>query len=346
MKQGLVSVVLPIYNVEKYLNNCIESVVNQTYRNLEILLIDDGSPDNCPQICEEWADKDARIRVIHKENAGLGMARNTGIEHASGEYICFFDSDDYIAPDTVEKVYNRAVQEQADVVVFGLTYMDENGTPYNTFVPGVGYKTYRGAQVQEEFLPEFVGPDLKNNGKRQLYMSACLMLYSMKMIHESGWRFVSEREIISEDVYSLLALCVHLRTVTVLPEPFYYYRTNFNSLSRKYVPNRYARIRHFYMESIALCKSLGYSTEVLHRLTQPYLSFTVAAMKQAAVADSLTRRERKQEVQTIVEDELLQQTLAQVQGDKWNTGSRILFRFMGCKQHAIIFLLLEAKARL
>lgn len=116
MKAGLVSIVLPIYNVEKYLDRCIESVINQTYRNLEILLVDDGSPDDCPQKCEEWAKKDGRIKVIHKANAGLGYARNTGIENASGEYICFFDSDDYIDPSTIEKAYNTAQKNNSDMV--------------------------------------------------------------------------------------------------------------------------------------------------------------------------------------------------------------------------------------
>ena len=91
MQNGLVTVVLPIYNVEKYLNRCIESVVNQTYSSLDIILVDDGSTDSCPQICDEWALKDPRIRVVHKENQGLGMARNTGIENASGEFITFVD---------------------------------------------------------------------------------------------------------------------------------------------------------------------------------------------------------------------------------------------------------------
>lgn len=84
-----ISVVLPIYNVEKYLNRCLKSVVNQTYKNIEIILVDDGSTDQCPELCEEWSRKDKRIKVIHKENAGLGMARNTGIENATGKYICF-----------------------------------------------------------------------------------------------------------------------------------------------------------------------------------------------------------------------------------------------------------------
>ena len=89
--QILVSVVLPIYNVEKYMDRCINSIINQTYKNLEIILVDDGSPDNCPQKCDDWGIKDSRIKVVHKKNAGLGMARNTGIENATGDYICFID---------------------------------------------------------------------------------------------------------------------------------------------------------------------------------------------------------------------------------------------------------------
>ena len=87
---ALVTVVVPIYNVEKYLERCLSSIVNQTYTDLEILLIDDGSTDGCPGICDRFAAQDSRVRVIHKQNAGLGMARNTGIDHATGDYICFF----------------------------------------------------------------------------------------------------------------------------------------------------------------------------------------------------------------------------------------------------------------
>jgi len=94
--EKLLSVIIPIYNVEPYLNRCMESIVNQTYRNLEIIMVDDGSPDNCPNICDEWARKDLRIKVIHKKNGGLSDARNKGMEIATGEYIAFVDSDDFI----------------------------------------------------------------------------------------------------------------------------------------------------------------------------------------------------------------------------------------------------------
>ena len=123
----LISVIVPIYKVEPYLDRCVRSIVEQTYENLEIILVDDGSPDNCPAICDDWAAKDSRIKVIHKENGGLSDARNAGMEVASGEYIAFVDSDDWISADYIDAMY-RAIQNTGaeiaacDVVIsFGET---------------------------------------------------------------------------------------------------------------------------------------------------------------------------------------------------------------------------------
>lgn len=118
-----ISVIIPIYNVEKYLRQCLESVVNQTYRNLEIILIDDGSPDNCGVICDEYASRDCRITVIHKKNEGVSVARNDGIEVASGEWILFVDPDDWLELDCCLQILSIAVQVQCDVVYFQI---DEN----------------------------------------------------------------------------------------------------------------------------------------------------------------------------------------------------------------------------
>ena len=97
----LISIIVPIYNVEKYLQECIESLLKQTYKNIEIILVDDGSPDNCPQICDEFLKKDKRIKVFHKVNGGLSDARNYGLERATGNYICFVDSDDFVTEDYI-----------------------------------------------------------------------------------------------------------------------------------------------------------------------------------------------------------------------------------------------------
>lgn len=116
-ENALISIIIPVYKVEKYLEKCIQSVINQTYENLQIILVDDGSPDNCGKICDEYAKKDHRIEVIHKSNGGLSDARNKGLEIAKGEYIGFVDSDDYIEADMYEVLYNLLKQYNADVSI-------------------------------------------------------------------------------------------------------------------------------------------------------------------------------------------------------------------------------------
>lgn len=117
MFQALISIIVPIYKVEPYLRRCIDSVVNQSYTNLEIILVDDGSPDNCPKICDEYAAKDNRIVVIHKENGGLSDARNAGLNICKGEYVYFIDSDDFISHQAIETLYQGCIKYSADIVV-------------------------------------------------------------------------------------------------------------------------------------------------------------------------------------------------------------------------------------
>lgn len=123
----LISVIVPIYQVEPYLDGCIRSIVHQTYTNLEIILVDDGSPDRCPVICDDWAARDSRIKVIHKENGGLSDARNAGMAAATGNLLSFIDSDDAIAPDFLEKLYGALTEYHADVAECAVSYVNEAG---------------------------------------------------------------------------------------------------------------------------------------------------------------------------------------------------------------------------
>lgn len=124
-----ISVIVPVYKVEPYLDKCVSSIVNQTYKNLEIILVDDGSPDNCPAMCDAWAEKDSRIRVIHKTNGGLSDARNAGMTVATGELMAFVDSDDWIAPDMYEYLYQRLTEDNSDIAACGVQMVWENKTP-------------------------------------------------------------------------------------------------------------------------------------------------------------------------------------------------------------------------
>lgn len=122
----LVSIIVPIYNVEAYLARCIDSIIFQSYDNLEIILVDDGSPDNCGKICDEYSAKDSRICVIHKKNAGVGYARNSGLEKCTGDYIMFVDPDDYLRNDCVEILYHRIISDNSDIAIsnYAKTYDD------------------------------------------------------------------------------------------------------------------------------------------------------------------------------------------------------------------------------
>lgn len=124
----LISVIVPVYKVEKYLSKCIDSIINQTYKNLEIILIDDGSPDECPKICDEYSKKDNRIKVIHKQNGGLSDARNFGIDESKGDYITFIDSDDYIDSDYIELLYKLLKENNSDISICNPKYIYENNT--------------------------------------------------------------------------------------------------------------------------------------------------------------------------------------------------------------------------
>ena len=328
MRPGVVSVVLPIYGVEKYLDRCINSIVNQTYSNIEIILVDDGSLDNCPQMCDAWAEKDPRIKVVHKDNAGLGMARNTGIENATGEYICFFDSDDYVALDTIEKAYTLAKKESSELVVFGISNVDRNGTVVKSYVPQTEKVTFSGIEVQNVFLPDLIASGEKSV-HRNIWMSACVCLYSMELINRSAWRFVSEREIISEDVFSLLCLYKHVDNVSILCEALYYYCENGTSLTHTYRTDRFEKICHFYETSVNKARELGYNQEVVNRLQEPLISFSIAAMKQITKSDQSEKIKRR-----LIEDIVNNECWRKHKWIRFKGIKRNLFWWCVQKQHA------------
>ena len=145
----LVSMIIPVYGVEAYLGECLETVLNQTYENLEIILIDDESPDHCPEICDQYAQKDERIKVIHQKNGGAANARNHGLDMATGEYICFIDSDDKIENNYVEKLLNAIKESQSDVAVCSFKQWYKNKTQGST---GFKNKEYSSKDYIRKFL--------------------------------------------------------------------------------------------------------------------------------------------------------------------------------------------------
>ena len=205
-EKALISIIIPVYKVEKYLEKCIQSVINQTYENLQIILVDDGSPDNCGKICDEYAQKDHRIEVIHKSNGGLSDARNKGLEIAKGEYIGFIDSDDYIESDMYEVLYNLLKQYNAYVSICNFYTVSQGKIAIKNAENGI--KEYNRIEILKEVL-------LDNN----IQSYAWNKLYKKELFDEIKYPVGKKYEDIGTTFY-LLEKC---NKVVVTGKPEYYY---------------------------------------------------------------------------------------------------------------------------
>lgn len=228
-----ISVVVAVYNVEDYLPRCIESVLQQTYSNLEILLVNDGSTDNSGAICHKYEQIDSRIVVINKENGGLTSARKAGFEKANGEYFAFIDSDDYLEKDYFEKLFHCLTENGSDIAICSY-YLDDgqNQIPRKLLHS-------KGSFTKEEYGVELILPSIYPIGedKTRIPNFMWLRLYSRKVISDKC--FVSEREVYTEDLFFNAEAYLKCDKISIVDEPLYHYCLNEASLTHKYRNNKY-----------------------------------------------------------------------------------------------------------
>lgn len=235
------SIIVPVYNVEKYLDRCVQSLLNQSLTNIEIILVDDESPDNCPAMCDDYAQKDNRIKVIHKKNGGLGYARNSGLEVVSGEYVTFLDSDDYVERDAYENLYNEAKTKNLDICYFKYRRFTDEGKFTATVTDGHPYY-FNGRKQVDEFLLNMVGINPIKPTQGHFWMSVCMGIFRLDVIKGSGIHFVSERLVASEDLIFHLHLLPHVERIGVLPNVYYNYYVNQSSITTSYSEGKYQRM--------------------------------------------------------------------------------------------------------
>ena len=204
----LISIIVPIYNVQKYLDRCMKTLLNQTYRNIEIILVDDESPDECPKMCEEYAKIDQRVKVIHKKNGGLGFARNSGLEIAQGKYIIFVDSDDYVTENMCHLLYEAAKKYEADVVYGGIFYADGEKIKESKVV--TKERVWKGKQEVKDLLLDFIATEPNEKKDTIMEVSVWKALFRKKVFDEYDISFVSEKRIdfygTASQIYSICFL--------------------------------------------------------------------------------------------------------------------------------------------
>ena len=217
MKNELVSIVVPAYKAEKYINRCLNSLTNQTYNNIEIIVVDDGSPDKTGEILDAWAKKDSRIKVIHKTNGGVSSARNAGIEAATGKYICFVDIDDEAKPDYVKYLHRAITEHNADVAICSLIAERKKNIFY---VEGLKKATvFNLAEKTKNFA------DIYNSG---MFQSPCCKLYKKELITEGFPEFTNYGE---DEIFNLQCFN-NVKTIAVIPDSLYVYYLNDASICR------------------------------------------------------------------------------------------------------------------
>ena len=308
-----VSIVVSIYNGEATMRRTIDCLRSQTLDGIEIILVDDGSTDSTFAICEEYAALDTSIKVLHKENQGLGYARNSGIEIATGEYIAFFDSDDYPDENMYEKMYSFASQEGADACICGLRRVYPNGTAkeYKSGISGV----FRAEDAIRKVYMNELG-SLPDCGEDIIitWQSANIALYSTAIVEKYNLRFVSERELITEDHFFNIDFFQKATCVCVLEEALYNYCITAKSLTSAYRPDRFEQITKVYREQIKRVTDVPFSDDIIAesvlRIQRIYLSYARSCISNAIIAGS-SYRASVPDIRNVCENPTLSEVLSE-----------------------------------
>lgn len=220
-----ITVIVPVYNVEKYLNRCVDSILAQTFTDFELILVDDESPDNCGKICDEYSRKDNRVKVIHKSNGGVSTARNFGLDMAKGEYVTFCDSDDYVSNDWLEVMYNAIIEKQVDSIAINFSKVDDSGIEYG-----------QTNKLQTKYVFETLEEKVKHISydvlKGKTGWEAWTRLFKADLIRNNNLRFCETCENYAEDMAFVIEYIIVSNSTYVLEYSGYHYFLRSNSMMR------------------------------------------------------------------------------------------------------------------
>lgn len=316
----LISIIVPIYNVEKYLEQCIESLLNQSYKMLEIILVNDGSTDNSGILCDKFKKIDNRIKVIHKKNEGLGLARNTGMKYITGKYVTFMDSDDYADSNLIEELYRNLKENNADTSIGGFKRVKNSGEIifkeiYDNF-------TYSDKEVQNILLKRMLGSSPEKSDA--IRMSVWNVLYSVDIIKKNNIVFPSEREFISEDIVFDLDYYRFSNKVVVINTAAYNYRVNDFSLTRKYQTDKFIKCKILYNELLRKINLIYEDDSAIYRLQRQFFVNIRSCIQQENIKVSKLRyREAIKNIRDICSDEQLQSIIRNYPINKLKIKQRI-----------------------
>lgn len=305
--EPVISIIVPIYNVSKYLDRCMDTLLNQTFSDIEIIMVDDGSPDDCGTKCDAYAKQDERVVVIHKKNAGLGMARNSGLEIARGKYVGFVDSDDFVERDIYENMYHIMIKNGSDTCYCKYYDVSADGTKH---IAKEFYEKliYKGDDVKKVLLG-MIGSENSAPGDVEIGMSVWKGLYSMELIRNYNLLFPSEREYISEDIVFHMEYFKYAKNVSIIPECYYNYCDNGGSLTKSYKANRFEMEKKLFLKEMKELEKIFDKEIFEQRLCKAFMGRVRNCIRQE-VRNNPNKAVVKDNIHAICSDGLVQQILA------------------------------------
>lgn len=342
----LLSVVAPVYRTEKYLEATVESLLSQTFRDMEVILVDDRSPDGAPAICDRYAALDPRVRVIHKDaNEGLGMARNTGIDAARGKYIAFVDTDDILHPDTYAEAVGLMEQSGADMVRFTCNRFTDSGQSSPQCYEGEPRTFDTPEDIHRLALCIFDVPTVEME-TYDLGGSSCMAIYRLDMIRRHGIRFESEREYLSEDYLFNFDYYNRSRKVVYLPRTYYHYRITEGSLTRRLQLGVMDRVAHYCDHVVEKMRASGCPPEDLSYAAGFYIGALRANMRFVFLSRDLSIGQKCEWFRRRTSDPFFRRECRDYPWRKLPAKRRILFRAMWKKRFFISWALIIGFSKL
>lgn len=329
----MISIIVPIYNVEKYINRCVDSIINQTYKNLEIILVDDGSPDNCPKICDDYENKDSRVSVIHKSNGGLMSARQAGLRAANGDYVGFVDGDDWIEPDMYEKLALSAEKYHSDLVFCEFLYAFPDKDVKSGQNPPKEYFTKQ--DLEKEIYPTMLF--------REPYYSfgvnpCCWSKLFKKELLESVLYNVTPKVKIGEDAAFTYPALLNAKSVSYVGEYLYHYRNNPEAMTKKYD----SRMENYIFIPYDILNEAFGKTKYAYLNNQLnfFLLFLVNGLlrNEASPDCNKSLKEKRQLLKRLVNNDALQTAIREMDCSVLPFHTRLIVKFLSMSNVTLLYL--------
>lgn len=325
----LISVIVPIYNTEKYLERCVKSIQSQTYSNLEIILVNDGSRDNSLILCEKIKNSDSRIKIINKENAGQGLARNDGLKVANGEYVTFVDSDDWISENHIANLYNEIIDNTVDAVLGNHVWVDINENKTLKML-SIREGSYKGDSLLRKLILPLIGANINDSDDIIINSSVSMNLYRRKVIVDNHIEFISERFAVAEDFFFNLDFFCNSSHIIFCKEYGYFYCQNVESTCEKYNPERFMRTINYYNLLLERIKKYGLTELVDFRAERSFLMKLRVAIRHI-VMSNLPKSEKREHIKKILTFNVVENVLLKYPINSYKFSIKILTKLMKSK---------------